>query len=155
MSPRKCRYELSDHTYFHVCVRGNGGQPVFRDDKDRETYIDLVDRHANIYELRVLAYCLMGNHIHLLFVVPSILELSKAMHRLNTSYAMYFNHRYKVGGHLFQSRFSSWVIRDDEHLTSTIEYIENNPVKSGLAIQKEEYRWSSARRDSPGTVPVA
>jgi REP element-mobilizing transposase RayT len=69
------------------------------------------------------------------------------MHAIQVAYAMYFNLKYKRRGHLFQDRFSSWVIKDEHHLLATKEYIENNPIKAGITILKEDYPWSSAFRD--------
>ena len=69
------------------------------------------------------------------------------MHGIHLSYVRYFNQRYGRSGHLFQDRFSSWVIENEKHLLATKEYIENNPVKAGVVTKKEDYQWSSAKRD--------
>jgi hypothetical protein len=69
------------------------------------------------------------------------------MHALQVGYAVYFNHRYKRRGHLFESRFTSWVINNEIHLLSTKEYIEDNPVKAGLVLSRQAYLWSSASGD--------
>jgi putative transposase len=86
----------------------------------------------------------MSNHAHFLFLSPSILSLSKTMHPIQVSYAMYFNRRYGRSGHLFQDRFSSWVIADETHMYATKQYIEQNPVKAGLVTQCDLCKWSSA-----------
>ena len=147
MSPRRARSQMEIYTYFHVCSRGNGGQVLFQDDLDRLRYLSLVERYRARYGLRCLAYCLMTNHTHLLFLVPSLGVLSKAVHGLHVSYVRYFNHRHNRNGHLFQDRFSSWVIEHGDHLLATKEYIENNPVKTGLVKLKQEFRWSSSSGD--------
>ena len=147
MSPRVSRSQLSTFTYFHVCSRGNAKQDVFSDDEDRLRYLFLLEKYSTQYHLECFAYCLMTNHIHLLFLAPSIRILSKTIHALHVAYVMYFNRRHERNGHLFQDRFSSWVIKDISHLITTKEYIENNPVKAGLVEAKEGYLWSSANRD--------
>ena len=69
------------------------------------------------------------------------------MHAIHVAYVMYFNRKYERKGHLFQDRFSSWVIMNEQHFVKTKEYIENNPVKASLVTDKGSYRWSSANRD--------
>ena len=147
MAPRLARSELSTYTYFHVCSRGNGGQPIFNDDKDRSRYLVLLEKYRIKYGLEYFAYCLMNNHVHLLLLCPSIQILSKAIHAVHVAYVMYFNRRHERHGHLFQDRFISWVIKDEKHLREAKEYIENNPVKAGIALSKGSYLWSSANRD--------
>lgn len=151
--PRLSRSQLATFTYFHICSKGNGGQEIFYDDKDCFRYLCLIEKYRTKYNLRCFSYCLMPNHVHLLLLTPSIITLSKAIHAIHVSYVMYFNRRYERNGHLLQDRFASQVITDEKHLLSAKEYIENNPVKSGIVESKEDYRWSSARRDgSPVTI---
>lgn len=147
MAPRFARSLLATYTYFHVCAKGNGGQALFLENKDRLRYLALAEKYRLRYELRCFAYCLMTNHIHLLWRAPNLSVLSKAMHGLHLAYVIYFNRRHERTGHLFQDRFSSWVIETEAHLLATKEYIENNPVKAGMAKTKKEYRWSSGNGD--------
>lgn len=148
------RFQLSTHTYFHVCARGNNSQNIFLDDQDRTRYLFLIEKYRAQHDLECFAYCLMTNHIHLLLLCPSIRKLSKTMHALQVAYVVYFNRRYQRRGHLFESRFTSWVIKDEAHLLSAKEYIEDNPVKAGLVNGRENYVWSSASRDR-STVTVS
>ncbi len=147
LMPRLPRSQLCIHTYFHVCAKGNNGRSLFLDDVDRNHYIFLIEKYRDRYNLQCLAYCLMTNHVHLLFLCPSIKNLSKTMHDLQVAYVVYFNRRHMQRGHLFESRFTSWVIKDEGHLLATKKYIEENPVKAGIIQEKENYRWSSATRD--------
>jgi len=147
MAPRLSRFQLSTYTYFQICVRGNNGQNIFTSEKDFLRYLSLIEKYAKRYSLQCFAYCLMDNHAHMLLRAPSIQVLSKTMHAIQVAYAMYFNRKYQRRGHLFQDRFSSWVIKDEHHLLSAKEYIENNPVRSGMTNQREDYTWSSAFRD--------
>lgn len=147
MSPRLSRCRLSTYTYFQICVRGNNGQNIFMSEKDFLRYLSLIEKYRELHSLQCFAYCLMDKHAHLLLRSPSLRSLSKAMHALQVAYAMHFNRKYERRGHLFQDRFSSWVIKDERHLLDSKQYIENNPVKAGMVTQKEDYAWSSAFRD--------
>lgn len=144
MSPRIARSELKSYPYIHVCARGNREQAIFVHDADRVRYLRSLDKYRNVYKCQLYAFCLMSNHVHLLFSVPSLNTLSKVIHDAHTSYAVHFNARYKVKGHLFQDRYVSWVIRDEKHLLRAKDYIENNPVKARMVSYKHLYRWSSA-----------
>lgn len=144
---RRARRNVATYTYFQVCVRGNNRQPIFLDDADRFHYLFLLEKYRARFGLVCFAFCLMTNHVHLLVLTPSIAILSKAMHALNSAYVKYFNRRHKRTGHLFEDRFESWVIRDEKHLLNTVEYIENNPVKEGMAPTASAYAWSSAAGD--------
>ncbi len=148
MSPRSARSHLSTHTYFHICVKGNNGQTIFLNEADFLRYLTLIERYQKQNNLLCFAYCLMSNHAHILFRSPTLKILSKTMQAIQVAYAMYFNLKYKRKGHLFQDRFTSWVIKDEPHLFATKEYIENNPVKAGIVLVKDNYAWSSACRDS-------
>ena len=130
MTPRIARTQLATYTYFHVCAKGNNNQNIFRDGCDRIRYLSVVEKYRTFFKLHCFSYCLMANHIHFLFLSPSVYVLSKAMHSIQLAYVIYFNRRYKQTGHLFQSRFTSWVITGEEHLLSTKDYIETNPVKA-------------------------
>ena len=141
---RPARTQLSLYLYFHVCARGNGGQHIFIEDADRRYYLSLVEKYFLRHKMQCFAYCLMTNHIHLLLLSPSIWRMSKAIHGMHTTYAKYFHKRYGQSGHLFQDRFSSWVVKDDAHLTFTKRYIENNPVGAELVRDPKDYHWSSA-----------
>lgn len=91
----------------------------------------------------------MTNHAHLLLLAPSVKVLSKAMQALHVAYVMFFNRRHERRGHLFQDRFSSWVVENEHHLFLTKQYIEENPVRANLVSVKGDYPWSNAYRDGP------
>ena len=143
MSPRRNRSQLSVYIYFHVCIKGNGGVPIFVDDQDRMRYLTLIEKYFVQYKIQCFAYCLMTNHVHLLILTPTIAILSRCMHASHIAYVMYFNKRHKRSGHLLEDRFSSWVIWGDKHLRFTKKYIEDNPVKAKIVGFKTQYPWSS------------
>ena len=93
----------------------------------------------------LIAYCLMGNHFHLVIKVGAE-TISSIMHRLLTAYAKSFNQRHERSGHLFQARFSSKLIGDDAYLQTVFKYVHLNPVKAGLVKNPKDWPWSSAGR---------
>jgi REP element-mobilizing transposase RayT len=84
----------------------------------------------------------MGTHYHLI-VESSREQLSAGMQRLNGVYAIRFNRRHGLKGHLFEARFASYVLRDEEHFTAAINYVLENPVRAGLCASPTDWRWSA------------
>jgi REP element-mobilizing transposase RayT len=135
---------LSSCNIYHVMIRGNDKKDIFLDVKDRKKFLKILEKiKCNNYYYN-LAYCLMSNHVHLLIREGSE-NISQTMKRLNVTYAYYFNHKYNHIGHLFQDRFRSEIIEDDNYLLVAARYIHNNPVKAGLIDKPEDYPWSSYR----------
>jgi len=131
--------------YFHVTARGVHGADIFLVDLDRLDFIHLLEKAAARHGLRVFARCLMDTHYHLI-VDAEVSKLSAAMHELNGKYALRFNQRHGRRGHLFGKRFSSWVIRDDEHFHAALEYLVNNPATAGSSARRNE-RWTKVDLD--------
>ena len=131
----------SESGMYHILIRGIGKQNIFEDDEDRQRFIDTLQRYKKELKFEIHAYCLMGNHVHLLIKdIEDKLQL--ILKKVEGSYAYYFNWKYERVGHLFQDRFKSEVIEDDSYYLTVLRYIHQNPVKAGLS-QLEEYRWSS------------
>lgn len=140
---------------FHIGSKGTGGSFVFVDDPDRESFVALLYDAANRFKVRLLAWSLLGTHYHLI-VEASQEQLSALMHRLNGLYAQRFNRRHARKGHLFEERFWSWVIDDEEHLSAALTYVLDNPVKAGLCVDWRDWPWSwSLFAPVRGTVPRA
>lgn len=146
--PRAARLVIPDIPH-HVIQRGNRQQPVFIFDNDRRRYLALLAKNCADHSVRCLAWCLMNNHIHLVLVPTSADTLRAVLSRTHTSYAQRINLREGVSGHLFQGRYASYPM-DAAHLTITVRYIENNPVKAGLVGTAEQWPWSSARAHISG-----
>lgn len=127
----------------HVTQRGNRGADVFETDEDRRTYLRLLKLYCDKRGLAVWAYCLMTNHIHLVVVSEEEASLGQALRDAHTVYAMYFNERTQLSGHVWQGRFFSCPL-DETHLWTAVRYVESNPVRAGLVTRAEEYGWSSA-----------
>jgi len=133
---------------FHVTQKGTGGISMFVDDLDRERFRLLLSRTDAMFEWELHAWCLMGTHYHLLIQGPRE-QVSAGMHRLAGLYAQGFNCRWERKGHLFEERFSSRLIRDDDHFRNAVDYILNNPVRAGLCKDRRDWKWSWPRFDLP------
>lgn len=140
--PRKPRSK-SPTGYFHVTLRGNGGQLLFDDAEDRIAMLQILDAILPKHNIELIAWCLMGNHIHLLIDDPDDRK-SDAMHAVAVSYAGRYNARTGHIGHVFQERFWDSPIRSEEYLLEAIRYNHLNPQKAGLATY-DDYPWSSHR----------
>ena len=116
---------------YHVIVRGNERRDVFRDDADRELYLRRVHHYRERFEFRLLAYCLMSNHVHLALESGSV-PLSRVMLGLQSSYTQAFNRRYRRSGHLFQGRYKAYLVDGDRYFAALIRYVHHNPVEARL-----------------------
>lgn len=141
--PRSARAE-SPVDIYHVTMRGVGRQLIFEDDADRESFLSRLKNVLDANDgIDCLAWCLMDNHVHLLFEAP-LQSLSTLMRALGTGYAAYFNARHDRVGHLFQGRFGSEPVMDERQLLATVRYIHLNPTKA-YGIPAAAYSWSSYR----------
>lgn len=134
----------------HVTQRGNNRSPVFFDDEDRETYLELLAGYAEKHQLTIWAYCLMENHIHILAVPENLDSLARGIGLTNQVYTQYLNRKLHQSGRLWQNRFFSCIVEQESHLWAVARYIERNPVKAGLIDRVEDYRWSSAKAHLSG-----
>jgi putative transposase len=110
----------------HVTQRGNNHAPVFFDDEDRLTYLKLLSGYAEKYKLRIWAWCLMDNHVHLLVVPESETSLARGIGLTNMVYTQYFNRKRGQSGRIWQNRFFSCVVESNEssaraHINDTID----------------------------------
>jgi putative transposase len=127
----------------HITQRGNYQQEVFFCDADFHTYVANLRHHTRMFQVRILAWCLMPNHIHLV-AVPGLAEsLALALGQTHADYARWLNVRHQKVGHLWQNRFHSCPM-EESHLWEAIRYVELNPVRGGLAPRAADWRWSSA-----------
>jgi len=142
--PRIARIVATGYPH-HITQRGNNRATVFFDDEDRRTYLKLLTTYAPKHSLRVWAYCLMDNHIHLLAVPETETALARGIGLTNQVYTQYLNRKLAQSGRVWQNRFFSCVVGNEQYLWAVARYIERNPLKAGLADRPEAYRWSSAR----------
>jgi putative transposase len=149
--PRAPRVEVPGGL-FHVYARGSRQQAIYRTRADRLTYLRVLDRTVRDYRWHCLAYCLMGNHVHLLVETPDA-NLGKGMQSLHGRYAQRVNLRHRTTGHLFESRYGAVYMENDAQLWMTIRYIALNPVEAGICGKAEDYEWSSYGRVVGGIPP--
>lgn len=129
---------------YHVTARGNAQQPIVRDDADRHRFLTLLGQEILQQHWRCYAYCLMGNHYHLLLETPEP-NLSRGMQRLNGRYTQYVNRRHHRVGHVLQGRFKSIVVERERYLLELCRYVVLNPVRAGMVPAPHDWPWSSYR----------
>lgn len=141
--PRTAREKSSSETY-HVMLRGINQQQIFEDDEDHKKFIEILKDYKTICEYNIYAYCLMGNHIHLVIKIGKE-PIEQVFKRIGSKYVYWYNVKYQRTGHLFQDRFKSEPIEDDAYFLSAIRYVHQNPIKAGICKKPEEYFYSSYR----------
>lgn len=148
--PRTARASVGGVVY-HAINRGNGRAEVFHKSEDYQAFLRLMtDGHTRL-PMRVLAFCLMPNHFHLVLWPHNDADLSRWMQWLLTAHVRRYHRHYGTSGHVWQGRFKAFPIQQDEHLLTVLRYVERNPLRAGLVDRAEAWRWSSleARRSRP------
>ncbi len=138
--PRGARIK-SESGRYHIMLRGINKQVIFAEDEDRLKFISILARSKEKSGCKIYAYCLVGNHIHLLLEEGSE-PIENTMKRIGSNYVYWYNLKYSRIGHLFQDRFRSEPIDNSEYFYTVIRYIHQNPVKAGLS-KELDYRFSS------------
>ncbi len=122
-------------------MRGVNRQQIFEDQQDNEKFLEILKEYQEISGYKVFAYCLMGNHFHLLMKFEGE-PIEQAMKRIGAKYVYWFNTKYGRVGHLFQDRFKSEPIEDDRYFLCCVRYIHQNPVKAKIS-KINQYPYSS------------
>jgi len=148
--PRKFRIESCG--YHHVYNRGVAKGLIFKDDFDKEKFLKILADVCREYKFNIHSFCLMNNHYHLL-VENQRENLSSGMRQINSQYASYFNKRYQRVGHLWQDRFKSWFVFDENYLFTLFRYIELNPVKAKMCERVGEYKYCATYSILRDAVP--
>src|SRR5881296_2478575 len=139
--PRSWRVERAGGWY-HLTARGNERRAIYRQDRDRQHFVELLPPWLERFRLRLYAYVLMDNHYHLLLQTQEA-NLSRSMQWLNTSYSVWFNRRHRRSGHLFQGRFKSVVVEPESWGLEVSRYLHLNPVRlRRLGLGKAEVQRS-------------
>jgi len=140
---RPIRIEFPDALY-HVTARGDRREDIFEDDQDRQTFLATLEQVITRFNWTCYAWCLMGNHYHLLIQTPDG-NLSKGMRQLNGVYTQASNRRHLRVGHLFQGRFKAILVDSDAYLLELARYVVLNPVRAGMVKKPADWAWSSYR----------
>lgn len=138
---RPLRIEYPGAVY-HVTARGNRRAQIFTDDEDRNAFFNILAEVNQRFEVLCHAYCLMGNHYHLLLETPRG-NLSPAMRQLNGVYTQTFNRLHRKCGHLLQGRYKAMLVQRDAYFLEVARYVVLNPVRAGLVKYPGEWAWSS------------
>ena len=142
--PRIARKNLNT-SYFHIIVQGINKEYIFNKKEYIEQYRDLLISNLIRYDVKIIAYCIMNNHAHILLNREKIEVMSLYMKSVNTSYAKYYNKKENRVGFVFRNRYESEPIYKQKHLLNCIAYIHNNPVKANMVDSVEKYKYSSYR----------
>jgi REP element-mobilizing transposase RayT len=127
----------------HLTQRGNARQVILNSDAERSVYLELLQKYVELYQLSLLGYCLMSNHVHLLAVPHEEGALAMPLKQTHGRYASYWNATHKSSGHVWQGRFYSCPL-DGAHLWIALRYAELNPVRAKLVGEASAWPWSSA-----------
>ncbi|MBN1916865.1 MAG: transposase [Verrucomicrobia bacterium] len=127
----------------HITQRGNNGQDVFVTNADWRAYLGLLRRWSTQFGLRIMGYCLMTNHVHIVGIPSEAQTLARVMGRTSFLHAQNINRLHGRTGHLWQSRYYSCPM-DESHTWTALCYVEQNPVRAGLVQEASRYTWSSA-----------
>lgn len=133
----------SQTNFYHIMVQGINKEFIFKNSIFIEKYINIIYNCLKDFPITVLAYCIMNNHAHFLVFSKNIINLSKFMQRVNTSYARFYNKENNRVGYVFRDCYKSQPIYNHTQLCKCIKYIHNNPVKANIVNHMSEYQYSS------------
>lgn len=132
----------AENCLYHITSRGDDRKKIFLSEQDFQKFLEYLKTAKDKFKFYLYAYCLMGNHYHLL-VETTQPNISRIMQYLNTSYTIYYNVKRKKCGHLFQGRYKSIIVEADSYLLELTRYIHLNPVRAKIVGSPEKYKWSS------------
>lgn len=138
---RPLRLEYPGAVY-HVTSRGNRRELIYEDRKDQEGFLDVFANVCLRHDWRCFAYCLMGNHYHLVLETAKA-NLSRGMRQLNGVYSQRFNRRHRRVGHVFQGRYTARLVQKESYLIELVRYVSLNSVRAGLVDEPASWHWSS------------
>lgn len=145
--PREARGRYAGNLY-HVMTQGINKENIFYNDMYKKIYIKLLFEHAKGKDVKIIAYCIMINHAHLLLNIKDTSEMSLFMKMVNMKFAMIYNEMEKRVGVVFRNRYESELIGDEAYFYNCVNYIHNNPVKAGIVKEAKKYEFSSAKSSS-------
>lgn len=129
--------------FFHIMVQGINKEKIFKKEKDKKQFLFFMKKYYCNYKIKIIAYCVMDNHVHLIIHSEDINEISNYMHKINGVYAIYYNDTNKRIGYVFRDRYKSQFIYDRDYLFKCIKYVHMNPVKAKMVNSEKEYKYSS------------
>lgn len=142
----RTKRKYSPTEMYHVVIRGVNKQNIFFYNEDKRFFLSLMNKYSKKLKVKIHAYCLMENHVHFLLSAKDK-NLSSFMQVVTSVYARFFNKKYDRIGHLFQNRFVSEVILDENYYKIVLRYILLNPEKAQIC-KYSDYKWSSYKQYS-------
>lgn len=145
--PRITRTDIGNHCY-HVINRANARLPIFFTEKDYSLFENVLEEAQEKFSMRILAYCLMPNHFHIVLYPKNDGDMGKFMQWLTLTHTQRWHqaNNTKGSGHLYQGRYKSFLIQDDSHLLSVIRYVERNSLRAKLVRKAENWSFCSLSR---------
>ena len=141
--PRIARKYIQTN-FIHIVTQGLKKEYIFYKEEYKNEYIKLLKKNVKILKnIKLISYCVMSNHAHILIHTKNIDEVSILMRKLNTSYAIYYNYMEDRTGYVFANRYYAQPVRTKRHLLVCIEYIHKNPVKAGIVKSENIYKYST------------
>ena len=140
--PRIARNQMQT-TFFHNMTQGINKEYIFEENRCKKKYMELLQKEANEFDIKLIAFTIMDNHAHILLYTESINHMSLFMKNINAKFAMYYNYIYKRVGIVFRNRYKSQPILSEKQLLNCIRYIFNNPVRAKIVLDPEEYVYSN------------
>ena len=140
--PRNSRRDFPG-LFHHIMSQGINKEYIFDNDKLKKMYIDLIKEKSEKNNVKLMAYCIMDNHVHMLINVDKIEEMCKFMQQINTAYAKFYNKQFDRVGYVFRNRYLSKTILDEGQLKRCIVYIHKNPVEAKIVEHERDYIFSS------------
>jgi putative transposase len=135
---------------YHVLNRGNARAEVFHQQEDYAAFVRLLPLAVERVPMRIVSFCLLPNHFHLVLWPREDGDLGRFMQWLLTSHVRRYHRHYRSSGHVWQGRFKAFPIQLDEHLLTVLRYVERNPLRANLVRRAEDWRWSSLRERLSG-----
>ncbi|MCG2687426.1 transposase [Candidatus Parcubacteria bacterium] len=151
--PRTARIDVGGYVY-HVINRANARVQIFDNDEDYKQFEYILTEATKKYNMRLLAYCIMPNHWHLVLYPHNDRDMGLFMGWLtNTHTRRWHTAKKTIGqGHLYQGRYKSFLCQNDKHFLILVRYVERNAKKANLVKKAEDWRWSSGWRRKHGTT---
>ncbi len=132
--------------FFHIITQGINKSYIFEKPEDIKYYIKIMYSLSKEQKIKIVGYCIMSNHAHMLIQTENLQALSKYMQRLNTKYGKYYNKKYTRVGYVFRDRYKAEGIYNERYLYNCLKYIYDNPVKAGMCEKAEDYPYSNYKK---------
>jgi putative transposase len=153
--PRRHRFSTGGYV-FHVLNRSVGRRTIFETDGDYHAFLEVLDKARQQVPMRVLCYCVLPNHWHLVLWPRGDEDLSNYMHWLTVTHTQRWHAFHQTGGTgpLYQGRFKSFPVEQDDHFYALCRYVERNALRANLTTRAEHWRWCSLWQYAHNSWPV-